>query len=209
MQYTTDWAGVDAAMQAAATLDNAVVEGVGYKCEVSYHTEELRRYLIANNVPHPSGMVMSVNSGGMHGNPSMHSTPMHTPLANPLPNPSPSPPMISMMPSAPMAPMMSMGAYKPTMASMPHHAHPHHPHHLAHPMTLAPQYKMEPSPAPMYLPYPPPSNAYGAPHMYTSTMQYAAPSHPHMAMHPHAHATYDPTLGGSRDGYVQHGYGMY
>lgn len=51
VQYTPDWAGVDAATTAVANLDNFIIDGVGYKCEVSYNTEELRRQLLSSNSP--------------------------------------------------------------------------------------------------------------------------------------------------------------
>eukprot|EP00981_Chlorochromonas_danica_P001552 scaffold340_cov177-Ochromonas_danica.AAC.8 len=55
VQYTADWQGIDAAMAAVANLDNLIIDGVGYKCEVSYHTEELRHQLIVTGVPPPPG----------------------------------------------------------------------------------------------------------------------------------------------------------
>eukprot|EP00981_Chlorochromonas_danica_P015471 scaffold12312_cov248-Ochromonas_danica.AAC.8 len=61
VQYTCDLAGVNAAYTAVSHMDNAIVDNVEYKCEVSHSTEELRRQLLPSS-PSPSSL-----SGGSEG----------------------------------------------------------------------------------------------------------------------------------------------
>lgn len=55
VQYTCDLAGVNAAYMAVSHMDNAIVDNVEYKCEVSHSTEELRRQLLPSS-PSPSSL---------------------------------------------------------------------------------------------------------------------------------------------------------
>lgn len=54
VQFSNDVAGIEASYQAASQVNNAIINGVGYKCEVSHQTEELRRQVVASLMPHAS-----------------------------------------------------------------------------------------------------------------------------------------------------------
>eukprot|EP00981_Chlorochromonas_danica_P011646 scaffold4174_cov182-Ochromonas_danica.AAC.6 len=54
VQFSNDVHGIEASYQAASHVNNGVIDGVGYKCEVSHQTEELRRQVVAALTPSAS-----------------------------------------------------------------------------------------------------------------------------------------------------------
>lgn len=186
VQFSADWAGIDAAMTAVSNLDNFIIDGVGYKCEVSYNTEELRRQL-SNNGPAPSTASAPAASAMPSMAPMAQSQQQMPPQMS---SPMQGMPMVGMMP---LSASMHQPSMQPAMQNMQYGKQPSMlpmaPSMQAMPSVMmsmpSPAFKMErypTQPYPMYQAMPMQQHGGGMPYYYEqvpygqSREEYPAPA---------------------------------